>query len=97
MAEIIMKAVKHFLFTIFINHGMLWFFLALVFFFFAGGDKPIEIAVWITPIFILRFFRDTKKYLGILLLLPFITIVSLITQKGMIPLPANILTKVTIL
>jgi apolipoprotein N-acyltransferase len=97
MAEIKMKAMKHFLFTIFISHGMLWFFLALVFFFFAGGDKPIEIAVWVTPIFILRFFRDTKKYLGILLLLPFIAIVSLITQKGMIPLPANIFTKITIL
>jgi apolipoprotein N-acyltransferase len=96
MAEIKMKAMKHFLFTIIGSRRILWFFLALVFYFFTGGDKPMEIAVWLTPIFILRFFRDTKKYWGILLLLPFITIVSLITQKGVIPLPANTLTKLTI-
>ncbi len=72
------------------TYKLLWFALFVISFYFKGGDKPLEAAIWLTPIFLLRFIRETKPYYGFLIVLPFVIIETLITDKGILPLPNKV-------
>jgi hypothetical protein len=37
-----------------------WLALACLAMFLSGGDRPIELAVWLGPVFLLRFIREAK-------------------------------------
>jgi apolipoprotein N-acyltransferase len=65
-----------------------WFLLALVFLFFSGGDQPVWMAIWLAPVFILRFFRETGALKAFLIALPCMVAVDLIADKGMTPFPS---------
>jgi apolipoprotein N-acyltransferase len=65
-----------------------WLLLALVLLFFSGGDRPVWVAVWLAPVFILRFFRETGALKAFLVALPFMVAVDLIADAGMTPFPS---------
>jgi apolipoprotein N-acyltransferase len=65
-----------------------WLLLGLVFLFFSGGDQPVWIAVWLAPIFILRFFRETGAFKAFFVALPLMVAVEMIADKGMTPFPS---------
>lgn len=64
-----------------------WLLLALVLLFLSGGDQPVWMAVWLAPVFILRFFRETGAIKAFLIALPFMVTVDLIADAGMTPFP----------
>ena len=64
-----------------------WLFLGLVLLFFSGGDQPVWMAIWLAPIFILRFFRETGAFRAFLIALPFMVAVDLVADRGMTPFP----------
>ena len=66
----------------------IWLLLGLVMVFLSGGDQPVWIAVWLAPLFILRFFRDSNAIIAFLILLPGNVIVDLIADRGMTPFPS---------
>jgi len=65
-----------------------WLLLGLVMVYFSGGDQPVWIAVWLAPMFILRFFRETNAVIAFLIVLPGKVIVDLIADQGMTPFPS---------
>jgi len=65
-----------------------WLLLGMALQYFAGGDHPVGLAVWLAPIFILRFFRDVGAFKAFLIVLPLMTTVELIADKGMMPFPS---------
>lgn len=67
-----------------------WLILAMLFLFFSGGDRPVEIAVWLSPLLLLRFFREVKPWKALLFALPCVVAVSLLADKGMMPFPMSI-------
>ena len=74
-----------------------WLILAMLFLFLAGGDRPVEIAVWLSPIFLLRFFRETQWWKGVLISLPFIAAVTTLADKGMMPFPFSVAVILTVI
>ena len=72
-----------------------WLILAMLSLFLAGGDRPVEIAVWFYPIFLLRFFRGVKWWKALIFSLPLMIIVSFVSNQGMTPIPFNILIMLT--
>ncbi|OGU55806.1 MAG: hypothetical protein A2V66_01330 [Ignavibacteria bacterium RBG_13_36_8] len=74
-----------------------WLILAMLFLFLSGGDHPLEIAVWLSPLLLLRFFREVKLWKGVIFTLPLIVVVSLIADNGMTPIPMDIVIKLTII
>ena len=64
-----------------------WLLLGLALLYFAGGDQPVGLAVWLAPVFILRFFRDVGAFKAFLIVFPLMTAVELIADKGMMPFP----------
>jgi len=70
----------------FIN--LLWFGLALLLYFFSGGDTPFGPAVWLWPVLLLRFFRETKKpVFAYLTAIPCMTIINILSSGKMMPMP----------
>jgi len=65
-----------------------WLLLGLVLLFFSGGDQPVGLAVWLAPVFILRFFRETSALKAFLIALPCMVAVELIANRGMTPFPS---------
>lgn len=65
-----------------------WLLLALVLLFFSGGDRPVWVAVWLAPVFILRFFRETGALKAFFIALPFMVAVDMIADAGMTPFPS---------
>lgn len=74
-----------------------WLILAMLFLFFSGGDRPLEIAVWLGPLLLLRFFREVKPWKGLLFALPCMAAVSLLADKGMMPFPISIAIVLTVI
>jgi len=74
-----------------------WLILAMLSLFFASGDSPIEIAVWLSPLLLLRFFREVKLWKGFVFTLPLMVAISLIADKGMLPIPFNIVVRLTVI
>jgi apolipoprotein N-acyltransferase len=74
-----------------------WLILAMLFLFFSGGDHPVEIAVWLSPLFLLRFFREVKLWRALLFALPCVVAVSLLADKGMMPFPMSIAIILTVI
>lgn len=64
-----------------------WLLSGLALLFFAGGDQPMGLAVWLAPVFFLRFFREMGAFKAFVLVLPLMTAVEMITDKGMTPFP----------
>lgn len=62
--------------------------VALVMLFFSGGDQPVWAAVWLAPVFILRFFRETGALKAFFIALPFMVAVDLVADAGMTPFPS---------
>jgi apolipoprotein N-acyltransferase len=71
--------------------------LAMLFLFFSGGDRPVEIAVWLSPLLLLRFFREVKPWKALLFALPCMIAVSLLADKGMMPFPMSIAIVLTVI
>jgi apolipoprotein N-acyltransferase len=65
-----------------------WLVLSLVFLFLSGGDQPVSIAVWLAPVFLLRFFRDSGAIRSFLVVLPCMVAVELLANRGMTPFPS---------
>lgn len=64
-----------------------WLIFAMIALFLSGGDRPVEITVWLFPVLLLRFFREVKLWIGLIAALPLITAITLIADKGMTPIP----------
>ncbi|MBN1827535.1 MAG: hypothetical protein JW884_00090 [Deltaproteobacteria bacterium] len=75
----------------------IWLIAAVVILFFAGGDRPLEIAVWLSPFLLLRFFREVKPWIALLFALPCVSAVTLLADRGMSPLPLSIFISVTVI
>ncbi|MBN2416881.1 hypothetical protein JXO52_13620 [bacterium] len=71
--------------------------LALVCVYLKGGDQPLEAAVWIAPILLLRFFREVKWWVGLLVTLPLLTAVTMLADNGMTPIPVTIVIVLTLI
>jgi len=65
-----------------------WLALGLVFLFLSGGDQPVGIAVWLAPVFLLRFFRDSGAIRSFFVALPCMVAVELLANRGMTPFPS---------
>lgn len=74
-----------------------WLVLAMLFLYLAGGDRPVEIAVWLGPLFLLRFFREVKLWKAILITLPCMGAVTFFADKGMMPFPMTIAIVLTVI
>ncbi len=64
-----------------------WFILACLLLLLSGGDRPVELAVWLGPAVLLRFVRRTKPWIGLPLALVCLAGTSLLADKGMLPMP----------
>ncbi len=65
-----------------------WLLMGLILLFFSKGDQPVWVAVWLAPLFILRFFRETGAIKAFLIALPCMVAVELIADRGMTPFPS---------
>ena len=74
-----------------------WLILALMFLYLSGGDRPVEAAVWLSPILLLRFFREVKWWKGLLFTLPPLVAIVIIANQGMTPIPMNFLIFLTVI
>ncbi len=74
-----------------------WLILAMLSLFFSGGDHPVEIAVWLSPLLLLRFFREVKLWKALLFAWPCIVGISLLADKGMMPFPMSIAIVLTVI
>lgn len=62
--------------------------LSLLLYFLSGGDTPLGLTVWLWPVFLLRFFRESKKpFLTYLIAIPCMTMVSILSSGKMTPMP----------
>jgi apolipoprotein N-acyltransferase len=69
---------------------IIWLVLAVILSFLAGGDSPVELAVWLSPVFLLRFFRMSKPLKGFLIAIPCLTLASVLSSKGMSLAPVSV-------
>jgi len=69
---------------------IMWLGLATILSFLAGGDTPVELAVWLSPVFLLRFFRMSKPLKGFLMAIPCLTLASVLSSKGMSLAPMSV-------
>ena len=67
------------------KQAMVWLGVAVVLSFLADGDTPVELAVWLSPVFLLRFFRMTKPLKGFLIAFPCMTLSWGLSSWGMSP------------
>ncbi|UCH96320.1 MAG: hypothetical protein JSV88_05555 [Candidatus Aminicenantes bacterium] len=72
------------------KQAIVWLGLATVLTFLAGGDTPVELAVWLGPVFLLRFFRMSKPLKGFLVAFPCMFLAAVLSFKGMSPLPLHV-------
>ncbi|MCK5149190.1 hypothetical protein KAR48_20715 [bacterium] len=56
-------------------------------FYLGGGDRPLEMAVWLAPFLLLRFFMIQRSGKAFLLAYPVITVSIFLASKGMTPMP----------
>lgn len=61
--------------------------LGMVLFLFSNGKWIIPIFTWIAPVFLIRAFRDFKRWYSLFAFFVFIVVVHSIRLKGMIPAP----------
>ena len=61
--------------------------LGMVLFLFSNGKWIIPIFTWIAPIFLIRAFRNFKRWYSLIIFFVFIVVVHYIRLKGMIPAP----------
>jgi apolipoprotein N-acyltransferase len=64
-----------------------WLVLSCALLLLSGGDRPVGIAVWLAPVLLLRFVRDTRPWIGLPVALVALTATSLVADKGMLPVP----------
>jgi apolipoprotein N-acyltransferase len=62
--------------------------LALGFQYLSGGDRPVGVAVWLAPIFLLRLFRDAGAIKAFALVVVPLTAIDTLASRGMIPIPS---------
>lgn len=74
-----------------------WLLLAMIALYFSNGDRPLEITVWLYPVFLLRFFRENKLWKAIIFSLPLIIFITIIADKGILPMPMNITIILTVI
>jgi len=65
-------------------------FGAAFMFFLGGGDRPLELAIWVAPLLLLRFFMIQKPGKAYWLAYPVITGALFLAVRGMTPLPLPI-------
>lgn len=65
----------------------LWLIIATLFLFFANGLHTVFIATWLAPIFLIRFLRLQPVLHGVIIALLVNVIVTIVTWRGMIPVP----------
>lgn len=65
-------------------------FGAAFMFFLGGGDRPLEMAVWVAPLLLLRFFMIHKPGRAFWMAYPVITGALFLAVRGMTPLPLPI-------
>jgi apolipoprotein N-acyltransferase len=65
-----------------------WILLGLAMLYLSGGDQPVWMAIWLAPVFILRFFRDSNIIKAFFIVLPGMVVVDLIADRGMTPFPS---------
>ncbi|MBN2135652.1 MAG: hypothetical protein JW737_07985 [Acidobacteria bacterium] len=68
----------------------IWLIPGLIFLYLIGGDRPVSIALWLAPVFFIRYFRETGRIIGPIVALPFITAISVVSNIGILPIPLNI-------
>ena len=64
-----------------------WLLLAAILVYLGHGDRPVEIAVWLAPVFLLRFTRGGRAWSSLLLTWPALTLPILLGNWGMSPAP----------
>lgn len=69
---------------------IMWLVLAVILSFLADGDTPVEMAVWLSPVFLLRFFRMSKPLKGFLIAIPCLTLASVLSSRGMTLAPMSV-------
>ncbi len=74
-----------------------WLFLACQLLLLSGGDLPVEPAVWLGPVVLLRFVRAIRPWIGLPLALVCLTVTSLTADRGMLPMPTRIAIIVTVI
>jgi len=77
--------------------AILWLVLAAVLAFLGRGDTPIELAVWLSPVFLLRYFSNTRPLWGFLTALPCMALAVFFSSQGMTPFPLAMVIVLTII
>lgn len=73
-----------------------WLLLASVLLLLSGGDQPVELAVWLAPAALLRLVRDTRPWVGLPVALGLLAGTSLVADRGMLPVPAQVAVVITL-
>jgi apolipoprotein N-acyltransferase len=71
-----------------ISQRTAWLLLALGCQYMARIDRPLDLAVWLTPVFLIRFFRDTGTFKAFLIAFGPLVAVNVLAGRGIIPLPS---------
>jgi apolipoprotein N-acyltransferase len=69
------------------KQAMVWLGGATLLTFLTGGDTPVELAVWLSPVFWLRFFWMSRPLKGFLFAFPCMFLAGFLSSMGMSPLP----------
>lgn len=78
--------------------ALFWLGLATLLSFLAGGDTPVELALWLGPVFWLKFFRMSKPLKGYLMALPCMVLADFLSSRGMSPpMPLSVVIIMTII
>lgn len=64
-----------------------WLLLALSCQYMARIDRPLDLALWLAPVFLIRFFRDTGAIKAFLIAFAPLVAVNMAAGRGLIPIP----------
>lgn len=70
-----------------ISQRAVWLLLALGCQYMARIDRPLDLAVWLTPVFLIRFFRDAGAIKAFLIAFGPLVAVNLMASRGIFPIP----------
>ncbi len=68
-----------------------WLIISMILLYLSGGDRPLEFAVWFSPIFLLRFFREVKLWKAVIITLPLMILVTFFADRGILPIPVIVI------
>jgi apolipoprotein N-acyltransferase len=68
-------------------HPFVWLALGALLFLFSNGKWGILIAAWLAPIFLIRFMRIQKPFLGLFIGWLVVNLVALVSWHGLVPAP----------